>query len=123
MSQTAPLPARVQWRAARSRRESYSRSQTENGVDNGFHSANMRGPTAARLNEHPLDRSDTEYDFLFRWSHDLFRNFRTDRGAFVKLEEAVQAPGTDQALDRFKSLLKDKMTFGDDGKLASDELY
>ncbi|CAH0058675.1 unnamed protein product [Clonostachys solani] len=77
--------------------------------------------TSTVLNEAVLD--GTEHDLLRSWSHGEFQLFHTDRDGFVQLQQLVQAPETAPALDKFKDLLREKMQFGDSGKLAEDILY
>ncbi|KAK3315661.1 hypothetical protein B0H66DRAFT_628888 [Apodospora peruviana] len=111
---SATAQARVQWRTTQT---------TGNGIDHGVPPATTQGVTATTLMEHTLVENHEEYRILSVWSREIFPPFRTDRAARLALHlDAVEAPGTEPALNKFIQLIRQNLDF-QGGRLARQALY
>jgi len=119
-TQTDGLPARIQWQNSTQDRG----ANRHDGSDQGAWEWTPSGRTRIDvLLEHDLDRDGQEYILFKNWTNGTFPPKATDRTGFVKLQEEVQEPGSNEALRSLKNLLGDYMEFDEDDRLAPRMLY
>jgi len=119
-SQTDQLPARIQWQNSTQR---CAATGHDGGDGLAWEMATSGRTTTNVLYEHDLDRDGQEYILFNKWTKGTFPPKPTDRTGFAKLQEEVQEPGSNTALDSLAQLLGAYMKLDEDDELAHEILY